>query len=103
MNDGHSTDRRMSIECRRYNETSIAVTGRRGYRGPVQPAHPGAPHGTHPRAEGLAKVPRPCDRFDMIGGTSTGGRRIIAIMLGRLRMTVDECIRAYRTMAERAY
>lgn len=24
-------------------------------------------------AEGLAKVPRPCDRFDMIGGTSTGG------------------------------
>ncbi|EGY20905.1 uncharacterized protein VDAG_02429 [Verticillium dahliae VdLs.17] len=36
-------------------------------------------------AEGLAEVPRPCDRFDMIGGTSTGG--IIAIMLGRLRMT----------------
>lgn len=24
-------------------------------------------------AEGLAEVPRPCDRFDMIGGTSTGG------------------------------
>ncbi|PWI65122.1 hypothetical protein PCL_07421 [Purpureocillium lilacinum] len=52
-------------------------------------------------AEGLTEVPRPCDRFDMIGGTSTGG--IIAIMLGRLRMTVDECICAYRKMAERAF
>lgn len=37
--------------------------------------------------------PKPCDYFDMIGGTSTGG--LIAIMLGRLRMTVDECIDAY--------
>lgn len=24
-------------------------------------------------AEGLASVPRPCDYFDLIGGTSTGG------------------------------
>jgi patatin-like phospholipase/acyl hydrolase len=24
-------------------------------------------------AEGLHEVPRPCDRFDIIGGTSTGG------------------------------
>lgn len=30
-------------------------------------------------------------------------RRIIAIMLGRLGMSVDECIRAYRKMAERAF
>ncbi|KAK7397938.1 hypothetical protein QQX98_012692 [Neonectria punicea] len=52
-------------------------------------------------AEKLAEVPRPCERFDMIGGTSTGG--IIAIMLGRLGMTVDECIRAYLKMAERAF
>lgn len=29
--------------------------------------------------------------------------RIIAIMLGRLGMTVDECIRAYRKVAERAF
>ncbi|KAL0258036.1 hypothetical protein SLS55_007207 [Diplodia seriata] len=37
---------------------------------------------------------KPCELFDMIGGTSTGG--LIAIMLGRLRMSVDECLDAYR-------
>ncbi|KAJ0109340.1 serine/threonine protein kinase [Diaporthe amygdali] len=37
--------------------------------------------------------PKPCDVFDMIGGTSTGG--LIAIMLGRMKMTVHECIEAY--------
>ncbi|GAP91468.1 putative acyl transferase acyl hydrolase lysophospholipase [Rosellinia necatrix] len=50
---------------------------------------------------GLESVPRPCDHFDLIGGTSTGG--IIAIMLGRLGMTVDECIRAYDQVAEAAF
>ncbi|KAL1976590.1 hypothetical protein VTN31DRAFT_2872 [Thermomyces dupontii] len=50
---------------------------------------------------GLDHVPRPCEHFDLIGGTSTGG--IIAIMLGRLRMTVDECIRAYRDLGKRAF
>lgn len=41
---------------------------------------------------------------------SLGGRnkftdlfRIIAIMLGRLCMSVDECIRAYKKMAEKAF
>ncbi|CAI7590894.1 unnamed protein product [Penicillium bialowiezense] len=52
-------------------------------------------------AENLDHVPRPCDHFDLIGGTSTGG--IIAILLGRLGMTVDECIRAYRQVAEQAF
>ncbi|CAI7658086.1 unnamed protein product [Penicillium crustosum] len=47
----------------------------------------------------LDHVPRPCEHFHLIGGTSTGG--IIAIMLGRLGMTVDECIRVYRTVAKR--
>ncbi|VUC23726.1 unnamed protein product, partial [Clonostachys rosea] len=37
--------------------------------------------------------PKPCDYFHLIGGTSTGG--LIAIMLGRLRMDVDECIAKY--------
>ncbi|THW41362.1 phospholipase, patatin family protein [Aureobasidium pullulans] len=41
--------------------------------------------------------PRPCDYFDVIGGTSTGG--LIAIMLGRLDMSVDECIKAYTELS----
>ncbi|KAE8375612.1 hypothetical protein BDV26DRAFT_12224 [Aspergillus bertholletiae] len=36
---------------------------------------------------------KPCEIFDLIGGTSTGG--LIAIMLGRLEMSVDECIDTY--------
>ncbi|KAI9688258.1 MAG: hypothetical protein M1822_001764 [Bathelium mastoideum] len=41
---------------------------------------------------GLPAV-KPCELFDLIGGTSTGG--LIAIMLGRLEMDLDECITAY--------
>ncbi|KAL6714796.1 hypothetical protein ACLMJK_007056 [Lecanora helva] len=40
----------------------------------------------------------PWQEFDMIGGTSTGG--ILAIMLGRLRMSLDECESAYSMLAE---
>ena len=40
--------------------------------------------------------PKPCDYFDMIGGTSTGG--LIALMLGRMQLTVDECIVAYKEL-----
>ncbi|KAK4452580.1 acyl transferase/acyl hydrolase/lysophospholipase [Podospora aff. communis PSN243] len=40
--------------------------------------------------------PRPCEYFDMIAGTSTGG--LIAIMLGRLGMSVAECIDAYEKL-----
>lgn len=45
--------------------------------------------------------PKPCDYFDMIGGTSTGG--LIAIMLGRLRMNVDECIKSYLQLSSTAF
>jgi len=45
--------------------------------------------------------PLPCDYFDMIGGTSTGG--ILAVMLGRLRMSVDECMDAYVGMSDRIF
>jgi patatin-like phospholipase/acyl hydrolase len=41
---------------------------------------------------------QPWQVFDMIGGTSTGG--IIAVMLGRLRMTLDECHEAYIKLAK---
>lgn len=36
------------------------------------------------RQSGAEDTPLPCQCFDLIGGTSTGG--LIAIMLGRLRM-----------------
>jgi hypothetical protein len=35
----------------------------------------------------------PHDIFDLVAGTSTGG--LIAVMLGKLGMTVDQCIDAY--------
>ncbi|KAL2887391.1 pyruvate kinase [Ceratocystis lukuohia] len=53
------------------------------------------------KSEVLPILPKPCERFDLIGGTSTGG--IIAIMLGRLEMTVDQCIRAYKRLAQTAF
>lgn len=42
-------------------------------------------------------LPLPCDYFDLIGGTSTGG--IIAILLGRLRLDVRDCIAIYSKLA----
>jgi nucleoside phosphorylase/patatin-like phospholipase/acyl hydrolase len=41
---------------------------------------------------------KPCEFFDLIGGTSTGG--IIALMLGRLRMSIEKCIQAYSKLGE---
>ena len=38
----------------------------------------------------------PCHYFDYMAGTSTGG--LIGIMLGRLRMCVDDCIAEYETL-----
>ncbi|KAK0629270.1 acyl transferase/acyl hydrolase/lysophospholipase, partial [Bombardia bombarda] len=45
--------------------------------------------------------PKPCDYFQLIGGTSTGG--LIAIMLGRLRMDVSECIEKYLQLSSAAF
>lgn len=45
--------------------------------------------------------PKPCEYFDMICGTSTGG--LIAIMLGRLEMSVEECISEYKTLSSKVF
>ena len=44
---------------------------------------------------------RPCDYFDLIGGTSTGG--LLAIMLGRLRMDTSSCLRTYGEMSKQIF
>lgn len=43
-------------------------------------------------------IPKPCEVFDMIGGTSTGG--LIAIMLGRLQMSVDQVLDEYTVLSK---
>lgn len=62
----------------------------------------------------LKDLPRPCDIFDLAGGTSTGGYvigfvfehkiifsiRLIVVMLFRLRMSVDQAIDAYERLAK---
>ncbi|PHH54941.1 Vegetative incompatibility protein HET-E-1 [Ceratocystis fimbriata CBS 114723] len=53
------------------------------------------------KSERLSEVPRPCDRFDLIGGTGTGG--IIAIMLGRLKMSIDQSIKEYKSLASEIF
>ncbi|KAJ7657036.1 acyl transferase/acyl hydrolase/lysophospholipase, partial [Mycena rosella] len=40
--------------------------------------------------------PSPCEYFELIGGSGTGG--IIALMLGRLRMSIEEAISAYEKL-----
>ncbi|KUI57201.1 Patatin-like protein 2 [Cytospora mali] len=49
----------------------------------------------------LAKVPKPCDYFHLIGGTSTGG--LVAIMLGRLQMSTEEALKAYDSFASEIF
>ena len=44
---------------------------------------------------------KPCDYFDLIGGTSTGG--IIAVLLGRLRLDCRQCIDIYTELAEEIF
>ncbi|KAL8703259.1 MAG: hypothetical protein Q9201_003565 [Fulgogasparrea decipioides] len=49
----------------------------------------------------LQNTYRPCHYFDYIGGSSTGG--LIAIMLGRLRMTVAQCLEAYKALSAQVF
>ncbi|KAL9127322.1 MAG: hypothetical protein Q9217_003784 [Psora testacea] len=43
----------------------------------------------------------PCHYFDYMAGTSTGG--LISIMLGRLRMNIDDCITEYENLGDRVF
>ena len=43
----------------------------------------------------------PCHYFDYVSGTSTGG--LIAILLGRLRMSVDEAIEEYKQLSAKVF
>ncbi|KAJ7434411.1 hypothetical protein FB451DRAFT_1379819 [Mycena latifolia] len=45
---------------------------------------------------GSDTTPAPCDYFEVIGGSGTGG--IIALMLGRLRMSISASISAYEKL-----
>ncbi|KZF21440.1 FabD/lysophospholipase-like protein [Xylona heveae TC161] len=62
-------------------------------------------HRTYVEIEGKApkrdQIPKPCDHFDLIAGTGTGG--LIAIMLGRLRLDIETCKEVYVRMTRRVF
>ncbi|KAK0469021.1 acyl transferase/acyl hydrolase/lysophospholipase [Desarmillaria tabescens] len=53
------------------------------------------------RRNGLDYIPKPCEYFHLIGGSGTGG--IIAIMLGRLKMSTRQALRRYNQIASRVF
>lgn len=55
-------------------------------------------YGRPPRPDEKLK---PCDYFDLIAGTGTGG--LIAIMLGRLRLDLETCKKVYSRMARHVF
>lgn len=62
-------------------------------------------HRTFVETEGRAprrnEIPKPCDHFDLIVGTGTGG--LIAIMLGRLRLDLETCKELYVRMTRMVF
>ncbi len=60
---------------------------------------------TYVECEGKAprrdQIPKPCEHFDLIAGTGTGG--LIAIMLGRLRLDIETCKEVYVRMTRRVF
>jgi hypothetical protein len=62
-------------------------------------------HRTYVEIQGRAprrdQIPKPCDHFDLICGTGTGG--LIAIMLGRLRLDLETCKEVYVRMTRKVF
>ncbi|KAG9232886.1 acyl transferase/acyl hydrolase/lysophospholipase [Amylocarpus encephaloides] len=62
-------------------------------------------HRTYVETEGKApkrdQIPKPCDHFDLIIGTGTGG--LIALMLGRLRLDLETCKEVYVRMTRKVF
>lgn len=62
-------------------------------------------HRTYVEIEGKAprrdQIPKPCDHFDLICGTGTGG--LIAIMLGRMRLDLETCKEVYVRMTRKVF
>ncbi|KAH6655408.1 acyl transferase/acyl hydrolase/lysophospholipase [Truncatella angustata] len=62
-------------------------------------------HRVYVEIEGKAprrdQIPKPCDHFDLIVGTGTGG--LIAIMLGRLRLDLETCKELYVRMTRMVF
>ena len=56
---------------------------------------------TEGRAPKRSEIPKPCEHFDLIVGTGTGG--LIALMLGRLRMDIETCKDVYVRMTKRVF
>ncbi|KAK0451243.1 FabD/lysophospholipase-like protein [Desarmillaria tabescens] len=52
-------------------------------------------------ANDLDYTPRPCEYFDLIGGTNTGG--LIALMLGCLSMSVEEAIACWEQFSVKGF
>jgi hypothetical protein len=55
-------------------------------------------NGRPPRPD---EKPKPCDYFDLIAGTGTGG--LIALMLGRMRLDLETCKNVYVRMTRRVF
>jgi hypothetical protein len=62
-------------------------------------------HRTYVETEGRAprrdQIPKPCEHFDLIIGTGTGG--LIATMLGRLRLDLETCKEVYVRMTRKVF
>ncbi|KAI0008902.1 FabD/lysophospholipase-like protein [Xylariaceae sp. FL0662B] len=53
------------------------------------------------KEQNLTELPRPCDYFNLMAGTSTGG--LVAILLSRFKMTTRDAIAAYYDFSSKIF